>query len=48
VICNGRKLLLEPEWTRRPSLQQISVIVMDVQLKMSRLIQQMLVPRIIF
>ena len=37
VICNGRKLVLEPEWTRvRPSLQKKSVIdyvVTDVQLK---------------
>ena len=36
VICNGRKLVSEPEWTRvRPSLQQKSVIdyvVTDVQL----------------
>ena len=38
VICNGRKLVLEPEWTRvRPiaSLQQKSVIdyiVTDMQL----------------
>ena len=30
VICNGRKFVSEPEWTRvRPSLQQKSVIVMD-------------------
>ena len=27
VICNGRKLVSEPEWTRaRPSLKQKSVI----------------------
>ena len=36
MICNGRKLVSEPEWTRvRPSLQQKSVIgyiVTDVQL----------------
>ena len=36
VVCNGRQLLLEPEWTRvRPSLDQKSVIdfiVTDVQL----------------
>ena len=36
VICNGRKLVSEPKWTRvRPSLQQKSVIdyiVTDVQL----------------
>ena len=36
VICNGRQLVLEPEWTRvRPSLDQKSVIdfiVTDVQL----------------
>ena len=36
VICNGRKLVSEPEWTRvRPSLQQKSVIdyiVTDMQL----------------
>ena len=36
VVCNGRQLVLEPEWTRvRPSLDQKSVIdfiVMDVQL----------------
>ena len=36
VICNGRKLVAEPEWTRvRPSLEQKSVIdyiVTDVQL----------------
>ena len=35
VICNGRKLVSEPEWTRvRPSLQQESVIdyiVTDMQ-----------------
>ena len=36
VVCNGRQLVLEPEWTRvRPSLNQKSVIdfiVADVQL----------------
>ena len=36
VVCNGRQLVLEPEWTRvRPSLHQKSVIdfiVTDVQL----------------
>ena len=36
VICNGRKLVSEPEWTRvRPSLGQRSVIdyvVTDIQL----------------
>ena len=36
VVCNGRQLVLEPEWTRvRPSLDQRSVIdfiVTDVQL----------------
>ena len=36
VVCNGRQLVLEPEWTRiRQSLDQISVIdfiVTDVQL----------------
>ena len=36
LSCNGRQLVLEPEWTRvRPSLEQKSVIdfiVMDVQL----------------
>ena len=36
IICNGRQLVLEPEWTRvRPSLDQKSVIdfiVTDVEL----------------
>ena len=36
VICNGRRLVSEPEWTRvRPSLGQRSVIdyvVTDIQL----------------
>ena len=36
VICNGRQLVLEPEWTRvSPNLDQklvIDFIVMDVQL----------------
>ena len=36
VVCNGRQLVLEPEWTRvRPSLDQklvIDFIVTDVQL----------------
>ena len=28
VVCNGRKFVLEPEWTRvRPSLKQKSIIV---------------------
>ena len=28
VVCNGRKFMLEPEWTRvRPSLKQKSIIV---------------------
>ena len=27
VVCNGRKFMLEPEWTRvRPSLKQKSII----------------------
>ena len=27
VVCNGRKLVVEPEWTRvRPSLKQKSII----------------------
>ena len=27
VVCNGRKLVIEPEWTRvRPSLKQKSII----------------------
>ena len=33
VICNGRRCVSEPKWTRvRPSLDQKSVIVMDAQL----------------
>ena len=33
VICNGRQLVAEPEWTRvRPSLNQRSVIDYDTQL----------------
>ena len=36
MICNGRKLLFEPEWTRvMPSLKQISIIdyiITDAQL----------------
>ena len=28
VVCNGRKLVVEPEWTRvRPSLKQKSIIM---------------------
>ena len=30
MICNGRKLLFEPEWTRvMPSLKQISIIASE-------------------
>ena len=36
VVCNGRKLVVEPEWTRvRPSLKQKSIIdyvITDAQL----------------
>ena len=36
VVCNGRSLVLEPEWTRvRPTLKQMSIIdyvITDAQL----------------